>query len=74
MIIDYKWETYAKKFFLQKLAFYAIFLILFYTDIEIIFQDYRTVSREKNLFYYTRKVACMSIQTYFILYEFRQMA
>lgn len=74
MIINYKWHTYTKDFFKQKLAIYLVFLILFTIDIEVIFRDFKSVERTKDWFYYCRKVACLSIQTYFILYEFRQMA
>ena len=33
-IIDYKWETYAYSFFLNKFLLYVVFLICYYVDIE----------------------------------------
>lgn len=32
VIIDYKWETYAKPFFLYQLVFYTLYLISFFFD------------------------------------------
>jgi hypothetical protein len=36
VIIDYKWETYGKRFFLIKFCVYSVFLLLYYIDLESI--------------------------------------
>jgi len=36
-IIDYKWDTYARQFFLLQFILYALFLITFYADVNIIY-------------------------------------
>ena len=39
VIIDYKWETYGKSFFMLKFFIYTLFLILYYIDLESIHVD-----------------------------------
>lgn len=36
VIIDYKWDTYGKSFFLIKFFVYSVFLFLYYLDLESI--------------------------------------
>ena len=39
VIIDYKWETYGKSFFLLKFFIYTLFLLCYYIDLESIHVD-----------------------------------
>ena len=58
-IIDYKWETYAKDFFLDKFLIYAVFLLLYYIDLESMPGE--GIEREKGLQFYFFKIVCSLI-------------
>jgi hypothetical protein len=78
MIIDFKWFSYAKKFFFIKFFIYCIFIITFYIDLgslnhpENIVPDLEDKHRHKDFWYGLRKVIGMSIQFLFLSYEFVQ--
>jgi len=72
VIIDYKWDTYTKRFFLKKLLLYFIFLLNLYIDIDIVFIDERR-EREKDIFYFLRKAFGIIIQGFFFTYEMQQL-
>ena len=80
MIIDFKWYSYAKKFFFIKFYVYLVFIISFYIDLGSLndayhsFEDFHPEEkdRNKNFWYGLRKVLGMSIQFFFLSYEFVQ--
>ena len=76
IIIDYKWETYAKRFFLIKLFTYAVFLVTFFVDLETLHgnasEEADVHPRIKDLAFIIRKVICELIQLYFLMYEIVQ--
>lgn len=48
IIIDYKWETYARNSFLVKLFIYSFFLITFYVDLETLNSNYNYLIKYEN--------------------------
>lgn len=79
MIIDFKWYSYAKKFFFIKFYIYCIFTISFYIDISSLNHTHHSFPdideknhRVKDFWYGLRKVIGMSIQFFFLSYEFVQ--
>ena len=80
-IIDYKWDTYTKQFFLYRFFLYFIFLIFYYIDIErgIASQGYGNElydvkgKRVKDSLFYINKSICIFIQSLFMIYEILQM-
>ena len=72
-IIDYKWETYGRFFFLFKFCLYLVFLIVYYTEIENLSDVDDDDFRVKGIMFYTLKAIGMLIQSLFLLYEIVQM-
>ena len=70
VIIDFKWTTYAKKFFFIKFYIYCVFIISFYLDIGTLNHEDNDNNRNKNFWYGFRKILGMSIQFFFLSYEF----
>lgn len=76
-IIDYKWDTYGRQFFLIKFYLYLVFLVAYIYDMESI---HTTEVREgqvsdlrvKDGIFYAIKALCSTIQAIFMLYEFAQ--
>ena len=59
IIIDYKWNKYAKNFFLLKFFVYLSFLITYVSDLETLnITQPGTMLREKDELFYLRKVWC----------------
>lgn len=58
-IIDYKWATYTRSFFLCKFFLYSIFLVFFYIDIEhaLTVRD-ANGKRAKDGLFYVCKLTC----------------
>ena len=73
MIVDFKWETFTKQFFLQKLAIYFIFLINLYIDIDLVFVEVPQ-EREKGVYYLFRKFIGILIEGFFFSYEMQQLS
>ena len=57
-IIDYKWDTYTRSFFLNKFLLYSIFIVFFYIDIEcaLIIQDADGNRVKDFLFYFCKGI------------------
>jgi len=72
MIVDYKWDTYTRQFFLNKLIIYFIFLGTLYTDIDFVFIPLEG-ERDKGLYYLCRKAVGIMIQMFFFSYEMQQL-
>jgi hypothetical protein len=82
-IIDYKWDTYAQEFFLQKFYLYMIFIICYFYDMEsihnsrvdengeFILNEYGDIIeyRKKNWLFYVIKGVCSMVQLLFLIYE-----
>lgn len=68
-MLDYKWETYARDFFMFKLKIYVIFMMFFYWDVEV----QNDPERVKGISFIFTKVVCFSINFYFLSYEITQM-
>ena len=73
VIVEYKWETYTKQFFLNKLAMYFLFLMVLYIDIDRVFIDYYHDGRDKGPGYILRKSIGICIQAFFFTYEMQQL-
>jgi len=71
-IIDYKWDTYARTFFLTKFWLYSVFLLAYYADIETICASPEP-SRHKNFSFWLYKGVCTLINVLFFMYELIQM-
>ena len=69
VIIDYKWNTYTKNFFLVKLIIYFIYLSFFYFDMDYMHDE----NRKLGAYFYTIKGVCFVIQMWFLQYEVSQM-
>ena len=72
-IIDYKWDTYGRDFFLYKFYFYAVFLIFYYADIHTMDLVGEDGLRRKDLMFYVIKGVCTLINLVFFFYELYQM-
>ena len=73
-IIDYKWATYTRNFFLLKFLLFFIFLVFFYIDVEYAM----TVKTEeghrlKDHLFLGNKIICSTIQLIFFSYEVVQI-
>lgn len=83
-IINYKWKSYAERFFLTKFIVYTFYLIVYYIDLESIHGPDRTLSkhdegiheqepRYKGTVFVFCKCVCGSIQLIFSMYELLQI-
>ena len=76
IIIDFKWYSYAKKFFFVKFYIYLVFIISFYLDVGTLNSwhndDDVNEHRIKDFWYGIRKFVGMIIQFFFLVYEFVQ--
>mmetsp|Transcript_14472 Transcript_14472/g.22443 ORF Transcript_14472/g.22443 Transcript_14472/m.22443 type:complete len:151 (+) Transcript_14472:5568-6020(+) len=75
MIVDYKWDTYTRQFFIDKLIYYFGFLVVFFIDIDYVFieEDPHSDERTKGAWYIARKTMGILIQMFFFIYEMRQL-
>ena len=72
VIIDYKWETYTKNFFIMKFLIFITYIIVFFWDIEMLYPKDGSL-RLKDDWYYFRKGVCFSLQFYLLFYEIKTM-
>lgn len=72
MIIDYKWNTYCRTFFLQKFLIFVIYIISFYFTLESTHITNQDGSRRKGLKFIILKLVSGSVQIFFLVYEFIQ--
>ena len=72
-IIDYKWNTYGKDFFLYKFYLYLIFLIFYYIDVESLDRVDDTSPRVKDALFWMCKAVGLIIQSLFFGYELVQI-
>ena len=72
-IIDYKWDTYGREFFLLKFYCYMLFLLVYYYDLEYIADADEDGLRIKGFTFYFCKGICFFIQSLFFIYELVQM-
>ena len=68
-IIDYKWNTFAKKFFLAKFIIYALFVFAYYVDLESIHHGDENGHRVKGIQFIVCKSIGFIIQFGFFVYE-----
>jgi hypothetical protein len=67
VIIDYKWETYTRNFFLYQLLLYSVYLVSFYWDMHTL---YETVDkRDKNKRFWLNKLLGLIIHSIYLTYE-----
>jgi len=69
IIIDYKWKTYGRNFFLAKFFAYSIFLMFFYIDIESFGESTDEGLRVKGVQFILCKAFGFIIQGMFFSYE-----
>ena len=77
MIIDYKWETYGRKFYLHEFYLFTVYVFLFILDLDKL-RHFETneegqVVRVRTWWFYFRKFACIAIQCKFLFHEIRQL-
>lgn len=73
VIIDFKWNTYGRRWFMLQLVIYIIFLFFFYIDMQSMFNtEFRNQNRRKDKIFMLNKAVCFSVQFFFMFYEFSQ--
>ena len=72
-IIDYKWATYGRVFFLAKFQLYIIFLLFYYIDVETMDLLDESGMRKKDWLFYLSKSICTVVNSLFFFYEIVQM-
>lgn len=73
MLIDFKWNTYTKHFFMAKFFLYFAFVGFYYVDIESGLQHMRLhKSRISHLSFFLTKGITMFVMFLFLLYEIQQ--
>ena len=70
--IDYKWNTYAKQFFVNKFIAYFVFFCFYVYDLETLNTPDENGYRIKDANFYVRKIVCFLIQFDFLIYEIIQ--
>jgi len=71
-VIDYKWDTYTRDFFLLKFVIYGVFIVFYYIDLQAVSSMHDT-PRNKDWIFYTCKTIEIVIQLLFLAYEGIQM-
>ena len=71
-IIDYKWNTYARRFFMTQFIMYTIFIICFYIDMEGLKDLDEDGLRIKGPKFWFCRIVCMIVQTILLIYELFQ--
>lgn len=73
MLIDFKWNTYTKHFFMVKFFLYVTFVFFYYVDIETgLLHMQLHVSRFDHMSFVLTKGITMFIMFLFLLYEIQQ--
>ena len=67
-IIDFKWDTYGYKYYLNKFMLYSIFLALYYVDLESL-PIHDNEPRIKDIQFYALKSICGLIMFMFTIFE-----
>ena len=67
VIIDYKWNAYARSFFIFKLVIYFVFEVFFFIDVENL-----NHLQDRSHFFYVVKGICITLMVYFLQFEVTQ--
>jgi hypothetical protein len=67
VMIDYKWETYTKNFFLFQLILYSLYLISFYSDMQSLRGDHE--KRSKDNLFWCNKILGLTLHLGYLAYE-----
>jgi hypothetical protein len=73
VIIDYKWETYGRQFFINQLVMFCTYIVFFQLDMETISSTPVNGLRIKDFKFYAFKVICLSLQCFFLFYKLSQL-
>ena len=73
VIIDYKWNTYGRDFFLAKFLVYFVFLVFYFMDLATLDSVDEDGERNKSWIFWISKGVCSLINLAFFCYELVQM-
>lgn len=71
-IIDFKWKTYTREFFMFKFFLFSLFVLCYYVDVEnglMVADSGKFGGERKNYLFYGLKGVCICIMLFFLVYE-----